>query len=187
MDSTLLPTEPDENDVSLRILKAPSFVREVEATIDILQNWFTDKKRVLKPSDVLVVVPDIEKAAPVIEGVMASLPKDLFIPWKIIGLSEEKQNALADAFVGLGKLLMSDFSAREFFAWLEKLPVQQQWGFSLDDISVIQTWLYSAGYSVGIDHQQLAALNFTDEDTSLQDAMERLSLGFFLDEASPAI
>lgn len=32
MDSTLLPTEPDENDVSLRILKAPSFVREVEAT-----------------------------------------------------------------------------------------------------------------------------------------------------------
>lgn len=122
MDSTLLPTEPDENDVSLRILKAPSFVREVEATIDILQNWFTDKKRVLKPSHVLVVVPDIEKAAPVIEGVMASLPKDLFIPWKIIGLSEEKQNALADAFVGLGKLLMSDFSAREFFAWLEKLP-----------------------------------------------------------------
>jgi putative exodeoxyribonuclease V, gamma subunit len=185
MDSTLLPTEPDEKDVSLRILKAPSFVREVEAAIDILQNWFTDKKRCLKPSDVLVIVPDIERAAPIIEGVMASLPKDLFIPWKIIGLSEEKQNSLADAFVGLGKLLMSDFSAREFFAWLEKLPVQQQWGLSLDDISVIQTWLYSAGYSVGIDHEQLAALNFTDEDSSLQDAMERLSLGLFLDEASP--
>lgn len=185
MDSTLLPTEPDEKDVSLRILKAPSFVREVEATIDILQNWFTDKKRSLKPSEVLVVVPDIERAAPIIEGVMASLPKDLYIPWKIIGLSEEKQNALADAFVGLGKLLMSDFSAREFFDWLEKLPVQQQWGLSLDDISVVQTWLYSAGYSVGIDHEQLTALNFTDEDSSLQDAMERLSLGFFLDEASP--
>lgn len=185
MDSTLLPTEPDEKDVSLRILKAPSFVREVEAAIDILQNWFTDKKRGLKPSDVLVVVPDIEKAAPIIEGVMASLPKDLFIPWKIIGLSEEKQNSLADAFVGLGKLLMSDFSAREFFTWLEKLPVQQQWGLSSDDLSVIQTWLYSAGYSVGIDHEQLTALNFTDEDSSLQDAMERLCLGFFLDEASP--
>lgn len=185
MDSTLLPTEPDEKDVSLRILKAPSFVREVEAAIDILQNWFTDKKRGLKPSDVLVVVPDIEKAAPIIEGVMASLPKDLYIPWKIIGLSEEKQNSLADAFVELGKLLMSDFSAREFFTWLEKLPVQQQWGLSLDDLSVIQTWLYSAGYSVGINHEQLAELNFTDEDTSLQDAMERLSLGFFLDEASP--
>ena len=85
MDSTLLPIEPDEKDVSLRILKAPSFVREVEATIDILQNWLTDKKRGLKPSDVLVVVPDIEKAAPIIEGVMASLPKDLYIPWKIIG------------------------------------------------------------------------------------------------------
>lgn len=185
MDSTLLPIEPDEKDVSLRILKAPSFVREIEAAIDILQNWFTDKKRKLKPSDVLVVVPDIEKAAPIIEGVMASLPKDLYIPWKIIGLSEEKQNSLADAFVGLGKLLMSDFSAREFFAWLEKLPVQQQWGLSLDDISVIQTWLYSAGYSIGIDHEQLEALNFTNEDTSLQAAMERLSLGFFLDEASP--
>lgn len=185
MDSTLLPTEPDEKDVSLRILKAPSFVREVEAAIDILQNWFTDKKRCLKPSDVLVVVPDIERAAPIIEGVMASLPKDLYIPWKIIGLSEEKQNALADAFVGLGKLLMSDFSAREFFDWLEKLPVQQRWGLSLDDLSVIQTWLYSAGYSVGFDHEQLEALNFTDEDSSLQDAMERLSLGFFLDEASP--
>ena len=74
---------------------------------------------------------------------------------------------------------MSDFSAREFFDWLEKLPVQQQWDLSLDDISVIQTWLYSAGYSVGIDQEQLAALNFTDEDTSFQDAMERLSLGFF--------
>lgn len=185
MDSTLLPTEPDEKDVSLRILKAPSFVREVEAAIDILQNWFTDKKRGLKPSDVLIVVPDIERAAPIIEGVMGSLPKDLYIPWKIIGLSEEKQNALADAFVGLGKLLMSDFSVREFFDWLEKLPVQQQWGLSLDDLSILQTWLYSAGYSVGIDHEQLVALNFTDEDSSLQDAMERLSLGFFLDEASP--
>lgn len=189
LDSSLLPSEPDGKDVSLRILKAPSFQREVEATLDILQNWFTDPNRSLNPSEVLIVVPDIEKAAPVIDGVLSSLPSDsnlnLSIPWKILGLSEESQNRMADAFVSLGKLLISDCSPSQFFAWLEKPVVQEQWGFSLDDLSIIKRWLTTAGFGGGFDAAQLKESGFSGEDISLQHAMERLTLGFLLDPVSP--
>ena len=189
LDNSLLPDEPNVKDVSLRVLKAPSFQREVEAAIDILHNWFVDPERNLGPSDVLIVVPDIDKAAPVIDGVMTSLPHqedlDLRIPWKIIGRSESNQNLLADTFTGLGRLLLSNFAASDFFSWLEKSPVQQQWGFSLDDLSLLRTWLTTAGFVEGLNVDQLNEVGYSSEDISLQNAVERLTLGFFLDTDCP--
>lgn len=186
LDSTLLPSKPDPDDVSLRVLKAPSLTREVEATIDILQNWLSDPTRDLKLSDILIVLPKIDDAAPIIEGVMTSLPKrsdlPISIPYKILGQSEGQTNQAAVAFIRLGELLNSDFSADRFFNCLELEAVQNSFGFGLEDISVIKNWLTAAGYRISFDRTHRDNLGLKEDDCSLQEAVERLAVGYLTDD-----
>lgn len=186
LDSTLLPSKPDPEDVSLRVLKAPSLTREIEATVDILQNWLADPTRDLKLSDILIVLPKIDDAAPIIEGVMTSLPKrsnlPISIPYKILGQSEGQTNQAAVAFIRLGELLNSDFSADRFFNCLELEAVQNSFGFGLEDISVIKNWLTAAGYRISFDRVHRENLGLEEDDCSLQEALERLTVGYLTDD-----
>lgn len=189
LDASLLPEEPDAEDVSLRILLAPSFEREVEAALDILHNWLSEENADFSVSDVAILVPDIQKAAPAIEAAIASFSsangKRLSIPWKIVGRSELSTNKTAQAFVDLCRLLTSDFAAKDFYTWLEQPAVQLQWGLSLDDAAILRTWLVAAGFKFGFDHEQLEDMDLGHEDVSLEEALERLTLGYFLDECTP--
>lgn len=65
---------PDPADGSVIVGRAPSLIREVETLVDWLQYIFRTQKDVT-PADVLVVTPDIEGAAGVIEAVMNAQPE----------------------------------------------------------------------------------------------------------------
>lgn len=187
LDNSLLPTEPDPEDESLRILQAPSFTRELEAFVDILHHWLSDQKKQLNPSDVLVVVPNIQQAAPYIEGVMRQLPENMALPWKIVGQPLTEQNQMTIACIGLLNLLQSNFSIDEFFGWLELPSVQSAFRLSLNDLTILRTWLDTAGYHFGLNTEQLKEEHFDDEDCSLDLAIERLTLGFFMDSEKPVV
>lgn len=188
LDNSLLPTEPDPKDESLRILQAPSFTRELEAFVDILHHWISSNpERQIKASDILVVVPDIQKAVPYIEGVMRELPDNMSFPWKIIGLPLVEQNRMAQACICMLGLLQSNFTIDELFNWLELPSVQSVFALSLNDITVLRKWLNLAGFRFGINSDQLKTEGFDDEDCSLDLALERLTLGFFMKHERPEI
>ena len=184
MDSSKLPTEADPSDESLKVFKAPSFPREIEGVIDWIHYRLSsenkDGEKKLNLSDIAVIVPDIEKATPAIEAVMGALPNNLRLPYKIIGNSIADTYLSLAAILGFGKLLNSRFNAADLEEWLE-LPINlERWDLSLSDISVLSTWLKAAGFRFGLSQEHLKDLNLDASDGTLDQAVERLTMGYFI-------
>ncbi|MCD8339982.1 MAG: exodeoxyribonuclease V subunit gamma [Burkholderiales bacterium] len=180
INSELLPNRADWTDESLKVFKAPTFTREIEAVVDWLHYRFGEDKTI-QPTDILIAVPDINEATPAIEAVMEGLPDELKLPWKIFGNSIIDSDFTVTAILDLGKLITTPFDRQQFIDWLE-LPVnQQRWNLSLADISILSQWLHSAGFLKGLSDNQLKKWDLGGEDYSLQNAIERLSLGYLMD------
>lgn len=185
LDPAKLPEEPDYSDESLKVFKAPSFPREIEGVIEWLHYRLTQSQKSASEepyqlSDIAVIVPDIEKAAPAIEAVMGSLPKELRLPYKIIGNSIADTYLSLSAILGFGKLLNSRFNASDFEEWLE-LPINlERWNLSLSDISILSSWLKGAGFRFGLSQQHLKDLGLDESDGTLDLAIERLTMGYFI-------
>ncbi len=180
-NSKLLPSKANEDDKSLKVFKAPSFIRELEGIVDWIHYRLREDKS-LRLSDILVVVPDIKKTTAEIESVMEGLPKELSLEYKIIGRSVIDSELTVQAIIGLGKLLNSPFYKEDFLEWLE-LPInQKKWNLSLSDITILGNWLDAAGFCQGLsnDHLKFIKGNEYDEDYSLDCAIERLATGYLV-------
>ena len=172
-----------QEDRSLRILKASGFVRQVEAVIDWIHAFKRDDPG-LKPEDILVVTPQINEMAPLIQGVMASQPEGQQIAYRILGRTELSVNTVASAILKTGRLVHSMMSAAAFSEVLSLPLMTACWGISLEDVQVISRWLGAAGFRYGIDDGHLERLSATGmvngagiSDGTLERAMERLVLG----------
>ena len=174
LDSQLLPVEADR---SIRIVKAPNPLREVQAVCDYLQTRFSGKK--LKASDVLVATPDLEQYIPLIHSVFGSLPRERSIAYRIVGSGLTQENLAAQAVVTLGDMIQAQMSADEFFAWLELPIVTRHWNLDFDDLEILRGWLRAAGFRYGISRSHMRAMGRGDDaEGCLESALERLTLGF---------
>src|SRR5690606_2570632 len=85
-DSIVVSSEDD----SVQIHSCHSAMREAEVLHDQLLDLF-EKHADLSPTDVVVMTPDIEKYAPVIEAVFSSQPVERFIPFSIANRGDAQQ------------------------------------------------------------------------------------------------
>ena len=69
----------------------------------------------LKPSSILVVTPDLEAAAPLIDAVFGTAPKDRYLPHTITGRARSSVNAPARALLAL---LSLDEEMQNELSWL---------------------------------------------------------------------
>lgn len=183
LEKEQLPTEPIPGDKSIRFIKAPTPTREVENLVDLLHNLFNDKN--LQPSDVLVVTPDIGTYAPLVEAVFSSLPEELRLPYRIIGQSQMDANLTAKSISDLGDLLLGRVDMDALESWLEMPCVLEAQGLDYSDLTAIRNWLKAAGFRFGLSEAHLKDIGKPDDaDFSLQQALNRLSLGFTLDQGT---
>ena len=198
-DSILL-LEPDLNqrataamplfrsdDDSIHFVAAPTATRELEGLADWLQAKFEADKS-LRPEDVLVVTPDITAASPLIEKVFGSLPEGARIDYRITGAETGAENAPAQAMSALVSLLDSRCRREDFCAWLALPPIAERFGFTVEDLGTISSWLAAAGFRFGLSDAHLEAIDPVTfakvRETSLARALERLVFGLTLpDEA----
>ena len=174
LDSHLLPVEADQ---SIRIVKAPNALREVQAVCDYLQTRFS--KAGLKASDVLVATPDLEQYIPLIHSVFGSLPKERSIPYRIVGSGLTQENLAAQAVINLGDMIQAQMSADQFFSWLELPIVTRHWNLDFDDLEILRGWLRAAGFRYGISRAHMRSMKReADAEGCLESALERLALGF---------
>lgn len=176
----------DESDRSLFFMRAPTATRELEGLADWLQHAFqTDPD--LKPDDVLVVTPDISAAAPLVDKVFGSLPEGRKIAWRFTGLRALDTDTAAQSMFALASLMTGRARREEFEAWLSMPLVSQCFGLSVSDLSVVSTWLRSAGYRFGLSDGHLTSFDprtFAHvREMTLERAVERLTLGFMLPDA----
>jgi exodeoxyribonuclease V gamma subunit len=155
-------------------------MREVEVLHDQLLVLF-ETHRDLRPSDVIVMAPDIARYGPLIEAVFDTTPRERRIPFSVADQGIQAENPLVEAFFELLDLGGGRFDATQVLGLLEPPAVRRRFGLSEDDLERIRRWVREAGIRWGID----AAIKRTWElpataEHTWRMGLDRLLLGYAL-------
>ena len=163
---------------TLSLHSCHSPMREVEALRDQMLALFTNDPT-LQPSDVRVVVSDIDAYAPCIDAVFSpSAPAAPRIPFAISGSSAKNAIPEFRAFETLLAAALGRFKASEILALLNHEPIRRRFGFSDDDRQRLPLLLKRAGLAWGLDAQFRAAQGAAaDYANTWRFALDRLILG----------
>ncbi|WP_298231358.1 exodeoxyribonuclease V subunit gamma [uncultured Azohydromonas sp.] len=162
--------EPDDHSVEVHV--AHSRLRELEVLQDRLLALFAADET-LQPSDILVVTPALDAAAPLVEAVFGTAPRGRFIPFAIAGRVPSRVNAPARVLLSLLGLVGSRFSAGQVFELLLQPLVARRFDFEADALEQVRTWLREAAIRSGLDGGR----------HSLGEGLSRLFLGYALPSA----
>ena len=199
LQNTILALEPLEpgsvpiadDDRSLEVHVCHSLTRELEVLQDHLLGLFARAAEhgvVLKPSSILVVTPDLEAAAPLIDAVFGTAPKGRFLPHTITGRARSSVNAPARALLALLSLAGSRFAASAVFGVLQQDIVARRFGLDDAALQQVHDWMLASGMRWAIDADHRASFDVpADARHTLADGMDRLFLGYALptDVAEP--
>ncbi len=170
--------DPDDRSIELHVCHSLS--RELEVLQDHLLGLFAADPR-LRPGDVLVVVPDLDAAAPLIDAIFGTAPKERALPYALCGGSRSRANAPARCLLQLLALATSRCTASALFALLQQDAVARRFGLDGEAQAQVHAWLLESGFHWALDapHRASFDLPATTRHT-LDDALQRLFLGYAL-------
>lgn len=172
-----------DEDESLRFVRAPTPVRELEGLVDWLHARF-EADKTLRPEDVLVVTPDIATMAPLVDQVFGSLPEGRRISYRLTGVPNEGGDASLGVLTGLVSLISGRMRRTELVNWLALPIVSKRFRLDGDDLETLSGWLEAAGMDFGLSDGHLLALDpvtFAQvREGTFERALERLTLGAML-------
>lgn len=173
-----LPLHPDDRSLQVHVCHGP--MREVEVLHDQLLALF-ETYRDLRPSDVIVMAPDIARYGPLIASVFDAVPSERRIPFSIADQGLPVENPLVEVFFELLDLSGERFDAAQVLSLLEPPAVQRRFTLNEDDLERIRCWVRGVGIRWGIDAQTKNAwdLPATTEHT-WRAGLDRLLLGYAL-------
>ena len=174
---TLQPPEPaslplDAADRSIELHVCHSLTRQLEVLHDQLLAL------VAQPGapalgDILVVVPDLDDAAPLIDAVFGTAPAQLALPFTITGRAVSQVNPAARALLDLLALAGSRCTASAVYGLLQQPVVARRFGLDDEGLVRVHGWLLDAGVHWALDAAQRAALGLdADPRHTWADALE---------------
>jgi exodeoxyribonuclease V gamma subunit len=173
-------------DRSLEIHVCHSLTRELEVLQDQLLALFAGPNPP-RAQDILVVTPDLEAAAPLIDAVFGNVPAERRVPYAITGRGRSTPNPAARALLALLSLVQSRFGASAVFDLLQQPMVGRRFGLAGDDLVAVRDWLQDAGIRWGIDADHRTRLDLPGEPRySFADGLHRLFLGYALPDETTA-
>ena len=169
---------PIQQERSIQFHCCHSPMREIQVLHNRLLDLFAADAE-LKPSDILVMAPDIECYAPLISGVFDSVDKKLYIPWSISDLCGLNDEPEIEAFISLIQLPGSRYTAPEIMALLENPSIMARFEISEDNLGSIRACIADAGVRWGLDQQQRKQQGLEDSPLHTWEfAIERLLMGY---------
>lgn len=148
---------------SLQITQAPTIYREVEAVYHNIL-WNLQQSPELQPSDVAVLVTDMDRYRFVIEQVFGEAGRQLgtHLPYALVDASVTVESVYARGVLGFFDLLAHDFLRAEVFQWLRNPCVMTALQIEVGDW---EHWLAAAshlGIFAGFE-RLYASLSDTDD------------------------
>jgi exodeoxyribonuclease V gamma subunit len=144
-----LTLDPADRSIAVHVCHAP--MREVEVLRDQLQALF-DADPTLRPEDVVVMTPDLERYAPYVDavfGVDEGSPHHL--PYRIADRTLRADSAVVDAALGLLDLLDTRMKAPDVLDRLASPPVAARFGVDAAELETIARWVGETGIAWGVD------------------------------------
>jgi exodeoxyribonuclease V gamma subunit len=128
-------------DQSLQLVGSFTPVREVE----ILYNYLLDEDPALRARDILIMVSDIDKYAPLVRAVFDNAP--VSIPYNIADESVTEGNTIFTAIKDILSIDAALFKAEEVLSLLDSPFIRNRFGFT--DTSVVRQAVREAGIYFG--------------------------------------
>ncbi len=177
-----VPLDMADHSISLHVCH--SLTRELEVLQDSLLALIA-QPGAPAPGDILVVVPDLALAAPLIDSVFGTAPPALALPFTITGRAVSQLNPAARALLDLLALAGSRCTASAVFGVLQQPVVASRFGLDDEGLARVHGWLLDAGVHWALDGAQRAGLGLdADGRHSWTDGLDRLFLGHALPGAA---
>lgn len=161
-----------DKDSGFKIHSCHNSKRESEVLKDNLLS-FLDKNKSVSLDECLILVPDMEKYAPIIESVFSQNKGETQIPISLPYLNS--QSSIKDLNTLLD-LVTSSFKCSSFLDFIDSDLIRTNFDLSIDDIDLTTTWF--------IDNYTHWGLQETDSKYSLESLIKNLMSGFAM-EAEP--
>ncbi len=173
------------DDRSLELHVCHSLTRELEVLHDRLL-LLLDAEPGLRSADILVALPDLAAAAPLIDAVFGTATAARRIAYTIAARPERSANRAARALLALLALLASRGHASDCFALLREPLVARRFGLDDAALARLRGWLVEAGFHWGFDDAHVATLGLPPQRHTLAAALARLLLGHALPDVVSA-
>ena len=176
MNKSTIHVEPEDQSIAVHSCHSP--MREVEILYDQLLNMF-EKDSSLSPRDVIVMTPDIETYAPIIQAVFDNPDHNTSIPYSITDRNRRKESQIIDAFLMILDLPGSRMEAGQLLSILECPAVARKFNISSSDMPLITHWVEETRVRWGEsgEYREQFGMKPYSENT-WQYALDRLLLGY---------
>ncbi len=183
---------PGDDDRSVQFHACHGTTRQVEVLRDVLMHLLADDELALREDDLLVVCPDLERFAPVIEAVFGPSVDDPSrhrghvadaapppLRYRIADRSIRDANPVLAATTALLDLVAGRFDAPSVLDFVSLGPVRERFRFSDDDLARLADWVDATNVRWGLDatHRQGAGVPASITNNTWQAAIDRLLLG----------
>jgi exodeoxyribonuclease V gamma subunit len=182
----------DPADRSVQVHACHGQARQVEVLRDAVLHLLAADPA-LEPRDVIVMCPDIETFAPLIQATFGAAatepgeeppgggPVDLHV--RLADRSLRQTNAVLAALAALLELAGSRVTASQVLGFADREPVRRRFGLRDDDLTRLQRWIGDAGIRWGLDAAHRAPFKLEDLETGTWAAgLNRLLLGVAMTE-----
>jgi len=200
---TPLPGHPDERppleraDRSIQIHACHGRARQVEVLRDAVLHLLQEDPT-LEPRDVIVMCPDIETFAPLIQATFGAgeviaedeeleplapelAPPDLRV--RLADRSLRQTNPVLGVVAQLVDLAGRRISASEVLDLADREPVRRRFRFEDDDLARIRDWVAASGIRWGLDAAHRAPFKLDSLDTGTwKSGLDRLLVGATMTE-----
>ena len=182
------PVPLDPEDCSVRIHDCHSATRELEALRDALLDAFAQVDG-LRPSDVLVVVPDLDAYAPLVDavfGVQDAAPgtgtstggAGLRLPYHVVRHPHAPALRVVEAFGKALRLHDGRVTASELLDLLGTPVVRRAAGIDEAELPRLRAWIREAGVCWGLDGARRGRFDVPEDDLhTWRFGLDRLLLG----------
>ncbi|MEM7787508.1 MAG: exodeoxyribonuclease V subunit gamma, partial [Bacteroidota bacterium] len=181
----LAPSVPgtlDAADRSIRVHDAHSPRRELEALRDALLDAFADIPD-LRPSDVLVLLPDLDTYAPLVDAVFGAESatggaEGLRLPVHVVHHPHAPALRVVEAFRKALRMHDGRVTASELLDLLAYPVVRQAAGIAEDELPRLRSWVAESGVCWGLTGERKAQFGLPADDLhTWRFGLDRLLLG----------
>jgi len=174
-----------EGDDSLRAHSCHGRARQVEVVREAVLHLLA-ADATLEPRDVIVMCPDIELFAPLVQASFgaASLAGAPELRARLADRSLRQTNPLLAVSAHLLEIAESKVTAAQVLDFASRGPVSRRFGFDGDELSQVERWLAGTGTHWGLDqeHRALWKLGRAGEVGTWRAGLDRLLLGVAMSE-----
>lgn len=169
------------HDSSLTLHRCHSRLREVEVLQDQLLALLQEDPS-LKPRDMVVMLPDVELYASLIQAVFTRPSADpRFLPFRIVDRAATAATPLFEVFFRILDLARGRVTAPEVMELLNCPAIQEKFGLGAEDLPRFRLWLHAAGICWGVDEEHRQRLGQPRERQNTWGfGFDRLTLGYAL-------